>query len=152
MTHAFKGFSSFLLTNRQWYHHFCLPPHRRHILQNYVLLLFMAVREEPLGTFGYFWKHKLSLGLTQSPRSWGQLSSFPEEITLHPLCLPGHFTILTKALKPTGGSYVSHLWSPGGQHCPVQFCTRRAWIDETSSTVNLLWTACLKASHLWLGV
>lgn len=87
MTHDFGGFSHFFLqtdndiTNPVY--HLIVG----HILQKYVLSLFVAVREEPLSTFGYFWKHKLSWGLTPSPRSWGQPSSLPEEIALHPLCL-----------------------------------------------------------------
>lgn len=122
-----------------------------HILQNYVLLLFMAVREEPLGTFGYFLKAQVVLRSNSKPTFLRTAFQFPRRNYTPPSVSPRALYHPYQGLE-THGSYVSHLWSPRGQHCPVQFCTRRAWIDETSSTVNLLWTACLKAGHVWLGV
>lgn len=145
MTHDFGGFSPFLLTNWQWYHQSCLPPHRRTHSQKYVLSLFVAVREEPLSTFGYFWKHKLSWGLTPSPRSWGQPSSLPEEIALHPLCLQALY-------HPYQGPWNPRVLclTPLRPRNPALFCAvlYRKWICSGLFALKQAIFG-LKSGHFW---
>lgn len=120
MTH--ERFWPMTSTNWWWYHQSCLLPHRKTHSARLGFVTVWDWREETLDTFRCFWKHKLSLGLTQIPHSWGQLPSFPEEITLCALCLQAlcqapllHLHILTKALK-IQESYVSCLWLLRAQH------------------------------------
>lgn len=151
MTHGFKGFSSFLLTNWQWYHQSCLPPHRRTHSAKVCSVIVYGCERRASGHFWILLKAQVVLRSNSKPTFLRTASQFPRRNYTPPSVSPRALYHPYQGLE-THGSYVSHLWSPGGQHCPVQFCTRRAWIDETSSTVNLLWTACLKAGHVWLGV
>lgn len=90
MTHDFGGFGPFPVQTDNGITDAVYRPIIRHILQKSVLFSFVTVREEPLGTSGHLWKHKLSLSLSQTPHSWGQFSrrnSSPPSVspsTLHP--------------------------------------------------------------------
>lgn len=102
VTHDFGGFSPFLLTNGQWYHQSCLPPHRRTHSAKVCSVIVCGCERRASEHFWILLKAQVVLRSNSKPTFLRTAFQFPRRNCSPPSVSLSTLPTLPRPLKPRG--------------------------------------------------